>query len=178
MTKALCLNDLQLILLSHASQRENGSLLPVPEKFAMETDRIDQAIAPLLKRKLVEESPVGDRAQTWRDEDQQPVGLFITAAGRALIAADNAGAATGDEAAAAGPNALAAPKTSRGPNKTELVLGLLRRPEGAVLAELTQATGWLPHTTRAALTGLRKKGHVVERAKRGDMTCYHIAAAV
>ncbi len=25
------------------------------------------------------------------------------------------------------------------------------------------ATGWLPHTTRAALTGLRKRGFMVER---------------
>ena len=33
------------------------------------------------------------------------------------------------------------------------------------------ATGWLPHTTRAALTGLRKKGHVIEReqARRRDL---------
>jgi DNA-binding MarR family transcriptional regulator len=178
MTKALCLNDLQLILLSHASQRENGSLLPVPEKFAMETDRIDQAIAPLLKRQLVEESPVEDRAQTWRDDDQRPVGLFITAAGRALIAADDAGAADGGEVAPAEPAEPASAGAVRGPGKTQLVLVLLCRPEGAILTELTQATGWLPHTTRAALTGLRKKGHVVERAKRGDITCYHIAAAV
>ena len=29
------------------------------------------------------------------------------------------------------------------------------------LAELIAATGWLPHTTRAALTGLRKRGYAV-----------------
>jgi len=40
--------------------------------------------------------------------------------------------------------------------------------------ELVTATGWLPHTTRAALTGLRKKGHVVEKTKRDDATCYRI----
>jgi hypothetical protein len=38
------------------------------------------------------------------------------------------------------------------------------------------ATGWLPHTTRAALTGLRKKGHVIEKTKRDDATCYRIEA--
>ena len=48
---------------------------------------------------------------------------------------------------------------------------------GATLAELVEATGWLPHTTRAALTGFRKKGHVIERSKRSDVTCYRIAAA-
>ena len=42
------------------------------------------------------------------------------------------------------------------PSKISLVLELLRHEEGAALAELVEATGWLPHTTRAALTGLRK----------------------
>lgn len=62
-------------------------------------------------------------------------------------------------------------------SKSELVIGLLRSPDGATIAELSGATGWLPHTTRAALTSLRAKGHLVERAKRGDMTCYRIMAA-
>jgi hypothetical protein len=39
--------------------------------------------------------------------------------------------------------------------------------EGATLEELTGATGWLPHTARAALTGLRKRGYNV-RLMRGD----------
>lgn len=60
------------------------------------------------------------------------------------------------------------------PNKTTLILDLLRREEGATLAEMVEATGWLPHTTRAALTGLRKKGHVLDKTKRGDVTCYRI----
>ena len=59
-------------------------------------------------------------------------------------------------------------------SKKDLVLGLLRRPEGATLDDLVTATGWLPHTTRAALTGLRKKGHVVEKTKRDDATCYRV----
>jgi hypothetical protein len=27
------------------------------------------------------------------------------------------------------------------------------------------------------LTGLRKKGHAIERRKRGDLTCYHLPSA-
>ena len=69
-----------------------------------------------------------------------------------------------------------APEPTKG-TKTEQVLGLLRRKEGAILAEIVAATGWLPHTTRAALTGLRKKGHVLEKTKRDQDTCYRIAAA-
>ncbi|MFN4324204.1 MAG: DUF3489 domain-containing protein [Aeromonas media] len=54
----------------------------------------------------------------------------------------------------------------------------MQRPEGATLAELVEATGWQQHTVRAALTGLRKKGHEVVRSKRGETTCYAVTAAV
>lgn len=57
------------------------------------------------------------------------------------------------------------------------MLGLLQREQGATLYELVEATGWQPHTTRAMLTGLRKKGHEIERRKRGDVTCYHVPVA-
>ena len=60
------------------------------------------------------------------------------------------------------------------PKKIDTVVALLKRAEGATLAEMVEATGWLPHTTRAALTGLRKKGRAVDRRKRDDVTCYHL----
>jgi Protein of unknown function (DUF3489) len=49
-------------------------------------------------------------------------------------------------------------------------MALLRRSEGATILALTEATGWLPHTTRAALTGIRKRGFAVvsERSGAGD----------
>jgi hypothetical protein len=61
--------------------------------------------------------------------------------------------------------------------KIDKVIALLRREDGATLAEMIEATGWLAHTTRAALTGLRKKGHVLEKSKRDDATCYRIVEA-
>ena len=66
----------------------------------------------------------------------------------------------------------------REPNKTEKVLSLLKRPEGATLADLVKATGWLPHTTRAALTGLKKKGYVVQRRKIDGASRYLLVQAV
>jgi hypothetical protein len=57
------------------------------------------------------------------------------------------------------------------------VLDLLRRPEGATLDDLVAATSWLPHTTRAALTGLKKKGHVISSEKRDGVRRYRIVAA-
>jgi hypothetical protein len=54
------------------------------------------------------------------------------------------------------------------PNKKALVLTLLSRDEGATLAELIAATGWLPHTTRAALSRIRSGGQPLAKATRPD----------
>lgn len=54
------------------------------------------------------------------------------------------------------------------------VIKLLRRKSGATLDQLTKVTEWQPHTVRAALTGLRKKGHVITREKRDGTSFYSI----
>ena len=59
-------------------------------------------------------------------------------------------------------------------SKVSQVLDLLRRPAGASIEELVAATGWLPHTTRAALTGLRKKGHTLISEKAEGLRRYRI----
>lgn len=64
------------------------------------------------------------------------------------------------------------------PSKTAKVLSLLKRSEGTTLAELVEATGWLPHTTRAALTSLKKKGHKIERTKVEGTSRYAIIETV
>ena len=61
--------------------------------------------------------------------------------------------------------------------KADTILDLLQRPTGASIAELTKATGWQPHSVRAALTGLRKKAREVVRTKDNQgVTRYYIAA--
>ncbi|HUE80387.1 MAG TPA: DUF3489 domain-containing protein [Sphingomicrobium sp.] len=64
----------------------------------------------------------------------------------------------------------AAPKVS---NQNKL-LELLRRAGGASLADITEATGWLPHSARAMLTGLRKKGFGIGKEKVEGTTRYSI----
>lgn len=49
--------------------------------------------------------------------------------------------------------------------KSAIVIELLMRREGATLEAMVAATGWLPHTTRAALTGLKKKGMTISSEK-------------
>jgi hypothetical protein len=56
--------------------------------------------------------------------------------------------------------------------KQSLLLELVSREGGATLEELTSATGWLPHTARAAITGLRKRGHDVRRERVDGVSRY------
>lgn len=67
--------------------------------------------------------------------------------------------------------------TAKNMTKTDSVVALLKRKQGATLEDLTEATGWLPHTTRAAMTGLRKKGHAIERTTVDGVSRYAIAPA-
>ena len=68
-------------------------------------------------------------------------------------------------------------KPPKAPSKTSTILGMLQHEGGTTLEEMVRATGWLPHTARAALTGIRKKGHDVVRSKVDGETRYAIVAA-
>jgi hypothetical protein len=51
------------------------------------------------------------------------------------------------------------------PTKIEKILKHLGRPNGASITQLQKMCSWQPHSIRAALTGLRKKGHNIERVR-------------
>lgn len=172
------LTDTQAILLSTAAQRSDESLLPPPASLGALSDRIRGAVAALIKRGFAAEQPVADTAQRWRGDSEQLVGAVITDAGRRAINIDpDIGDAIPEGDGEAGTDEASVRSSSEPrPTKTALVLTLLQRDQGATLAELVAATGWLPHTTRAALTGLRKKKHDIVKGKRDDTTCYTLAA--
>ena len=59
--------------------------------------------------------------------------------------------------------------------KRAQLIGMLKRPEGASVVEIGQRLGWLPHTVRAAITGLRKGGRKVTRSKdANDRSVYRL----
>ncbi|MCR0985290.1 DUF3489 domain-containing protein [Roseomonas populi] len=64
------------------------------------------------------------------------------------------------------PRDPSAPCTPRDGTKQQAVLTLLRRKEGATIAQVTEATGWAQHTVRGFLAGLKKKGQAVEVLER------------
>jgi hypothetical protein len=76
------------------------------------------------------------------------------------------------------PTAEVEPKPAKPASKASLVLAMLQRPERATIAQLVAATVWLLHTTRAALTGLKKKGHQVTSGKADcKERVYHVVAS-
>jgi len=60
--------------------------------------------------------------------------------------------------------------------KSDCVTRLLGRAKGATVAELREATNWQPHSVRAFLSGLRKKGFAVSKEQRkSGGTAYRVA---
>ena len=58
--------------------------------------------------------------------------------------------------------------------KNQQVIDLLSREGGVTLDEMSALAGWLPHSTRSFMTGLKKKGHVVESDKIDGVRRYRI----
>jgi hypothetical protein len=67
---------------------------------------------------------------------------------------------------------------AKSPSKQQLVANLLLRDKGATLSDMIAATGWLPHTTRAALTGLKKKRYALSSDKVDGVRSYRAVAPV
>ncbi|MGH6799708.1 MAG: DUF3489 domain-containing protein [Roseiarcus sp.] len=161
----------------------------------------------LIAEGLVREIRAKETSPIWRTDalTGRTYALKVTARGKAAvaepeadsgakIAAKRSGAAgatkAGKRPPASSPAAVGA--DAKGPDadkpddrsepransKLTLLLGLLSRDRGATIAELTAATRWLPHTTRAALTRLRKRGFRLERSKgeTGGASIYRLVA--
>jgi hypothetical protein len=69
-----------------------------------------------------------------------------------------------------------APKATQRISKQDQLAALLLRDEGATFDQMIAATGWLPHTTRAALTGLRKRGYAIDSDKVDGVRTYRAVA--
>ncbi len=61
--------------------------------------------------------------------------------------------------------------------KNHQVIDLLAREGGATLEEMSTLANWLPHSTRSFMTGLKKKGHVIESDKVADVRRYRLVAS-
>jgi hypothetical protein len=192
------LSDTQLVMLSAAAQREDRNLR-LPEK--LRGGVAHKVAMKLVAAGLVKEVKAKAGMPVWRRDAQnaQSYALKLTAAGAKAIvvtADDDATAAADEErspaeqsprlappgqtdaGAFAAPSAqtLAMPRVPRVGTKLAQAIEMLRATGGATIAELSEAMGWLPHTTRAVLTGLRKRGYdlMLDRSDRGRSSAYRI----
>jgi hypothetical protein len=186
------LTDTQLVLLGAAAQRNDLFLVAPPTLRGATAQKV---VTKLISSGLVKEVKAKSGDPIWRrdEESRAPYALKLTAAGAKATAVDDA--AEPEDAArkksdtlanrdqAAIPSKLDAkdarpsetmapdpmrPSAPRGGSKLARVIALLERDHGATIEELIAATGWLAHTTRAALTGLRKRGYAVEIDRSDD----------
>jgi len=74
------------------------------------------------------------------------------------------------------PVSISSPDLPRAGTKRAMLIGMLERAQGASVAEIGQRLGWLPHTVRAAITGLRHAGREVTRSKNeSSQAVYRLA---
>jgi Protein of unknown function (DUF3489) len=179
------LTDTQLLTLSAAAQRQDHCIVAPPNLKGAAAQKF---AAKLVAAGLVEEIRAKPSAHVWRRDDAtgEAYALKLTTVGLKTIRVEETEAveALAEISATPGNEGQRKPKnhdggrasvppatviaTPRDGSKLSAVVGLLRREGGATIDQLAAAMGWLPHTTRAALTGLRKRGFEIDRRKAKD----------
>ncbi|GAA4647459.1 hypothetical protein GCM10023115_54210 [Pontixanthobacter gangjinensis] len=67
---------------------------------------------------------------------------------------------------------------TKAPSKLDTLEKLLKRKNGASIAEMTKATGWQQHSVRGAMAAaLKKRGHIISSDKIDGVRRYRIESA-
>ena len=143
------LTDTQSIILSTACGRDDGMVFPITAK--LKGGAVGNVCKSLLKHALLEEVAATDLNTVWRhDEERGSITLRATPlAYSTLVIADDPAPAT---LIPSGTEPLRRTST-----KQDTLIAMLRAPEGATIAEIVAATGWLSHTVRGSMSGALKK---------------------
>lgn len=129
-------------------------LLPLPETLSASKATALKAITRLIASGLAAEVEVSSATLAIRSDDASHIGAAITEAGLTAIGI----VVPGNMDLPAAADTCIVPAAPIPTTKSTLVLSLLRREQGATLAELVGATGWLPHTTRGSTHGAAQEG--------------------
>ena len=169
------LSDSQLVILSAAARRQDGTVLPLPRSLKVNKAAATTVLESLLKKSLVAERPAAADEAHWREtRDGGRTALAITDAGLQAIGVD-ADEKTSKQSSStkaqpkqrsrraepkpssAKPKGKTSPAMARPGTKQALMIDLLKRKKGATIEEIVEATGWQPHSVRGAISGTLKK---------------------
>ena len=176
------LTDAQRVILAAATALESGLVLPLPKSLGDNRGALGAILKSLLTRDLIAERPMLPDEELWRDTAELGrTTLVISAAGLKLMGIDPVehvvhepngpplvdatretatnGRLGGEiEPGASAPENHNLPKSG---TKLDAMIALLSRPEGATIPDLMEATGWLSHSVRGAISGnLKNKLHL------------------
>jgi hypothetical protein len=193
MIKSKPLTAAQLRVLTAAAQRSDRLVLPLPPEQRARGGARPKLLATLMERELVQEVPVDDAEIAWRSaEGDCRLALRLTAAGWAAAGSPELGSVAPEDGTVTQPAAVPAGATSGAPaldtvseaparpspaGKLGQVLEAISTEPGATLAEITVLTRWLPHTARAALTGLRQRGFSIQLVEQDGRKAYRRVGA-
>jgi len=153
------LTETQTNILAAGAQRPDNIALPLPKGLAGAAAKM--AVNRMITLGWLQEVDANIRRgePLWYESgDGHGTTLVVTDAGLAAIGIEPGVVKTviairEHAAKAAAPK----PPTQRAGTKQAMLISLLQRPEGASIAEIVAATGWMGHTARAVISGVLKK---------------------
>jgi Protein of unknown function (DUF3489) len=181
------LSDTQLVILSAAAQRDDLSVLPLPDSLTLKGGALNKVMDSLRKWGLIRVlggdggpervvitsegmAAIGVETEDDASEGATPADTGTTPADAGVQAVEAPAPATkADRAATRGKRktkakaakavkaASADQPTPRAGTKQALMIEMLKRPEGATVEQIAAATGWQHHTIRGAISGALKK---------------------
>jgi len=164
------LTDTQTIILSRAAKRPGTLAIPLPKGLHGAAARM--AVNRMIAKGWLEEveANLSRGEPVWRETgDGHGTTLIATEAGLEAIGIEPVAASAVSGVRKARPQADAGaasttgkpdtpkPVAIRAGTKQAQIIALLRRPEGASIGEIVEATGWLPHSARGMISGGLKK---------------------
>jgi Protein of unknown function (DUF3489) len=212
------LSDTQLVILTAAAQRADLSVLPLPETLKLKGGALTKVMDSLRNKGLVRVIETDGRPQrvVLTSEGMAAIGIEREDDGQTTAPAEadtaptpvDTASAVETPAPAAEPDAAATPAkrrakakskpaeapaekpTPRAGTKQAQMIEMLKRPEGATVEQIAEATGWQHHTIRGAISGALKKklGLTVEATRtreigpnrvgaKGSSTVYRITGS-
>lgn len=153
------LTDTQRVILSAASQRTDRLALPLPK--SLKGGAAHKVVNALIEKGLLREVKANRKLNdpVWRETDEgRAVTVVITDAGLGAIGIEpDEVKKPAEETTATEVSAAPKERKPREGTKQQQMIELLRRPKGATLVEIVEATGWQQHTIRGAMAGALKK---------------------